>query len=148
MAEPFGRDEGFSEISEVNVVPLADVSLVLLIILLLLTPMMAQSMLHVRTAGRDAAPQNSAPRDPSPARELVLLVDLDPGGIAVGEALFASTAELSAFLRLELARRADRKVFLSPHPDVPHGAVVSAIEAIQAAGASAVALVQTADPVP
>ena len=50
MSGPFMRAEQAKEIAEVNVVPLADVSLVLLIILLVLSPMMRQSMLHVKAA--------------------------------------------------------------------------------------------------
>ncbi|HND64153.1 MAG TPA: biopolymer transporter ExbD, partial [Elusimicrobiota bacterium] len=42
------------EISEINVVPLADVSLVLLIVLMLITPMVMQSMIQVY-ASRGAA---------------------------------------------------------------------------------------------
>ncbi len=148
MPNPFHKDETAQEISEVNVVPLADVSLVLLIIMLLLSPMMAQSMLHVRTAAKaadDPAPflEESSPREKPP--ELVLVVDLGPGGIAVGERLFATPPQLMDFLRTELPRRGDRKVFLAPAPDVTHGAVVDLLETIRLAGASSVALVQTVE---
>lgn len=146
MPNPFHKDEGLQEISEVNVVPLADVSLVLLIIMLLLSPMMAQSMLHVRTAAKaadDPAPLLDAFPAPEKPPEFVLLVDLGPGGIAVGERLFATPPQLAAYLREELPRRGDRKVFLAPAPEVTHGAVVDLLETIRLAGASSVALVQT-----
>ncbi|MDO8756488.1 MAG: biopolymer transporter ExbD, partial [Elusimicrobiota bacterium] len=51
---PFHKDDEAAPISDVNVVPLADVSLVLLIILLVLSPMAAQSMLKVQTAAAKA----------------------------------------------------------------------------------------------
>ena len=54
MSNPFVRHEEAAPISDVNVVPLADVSLVLLIILLVLSPMAAQSMLRVQTAAAKA----------------------------------------------------------------------------------------------
>ena len=70
---PFHKDDEAAPIADVNVVPLADVSLVLLIILLVLSPMAAQSMLKVQTA---AAKSSVAPptqvelltqREPTPA---------------------------------------------------------------------------------
>lgn len=150
MSNPFHKEEDLQAISEVNVVPLADVSLVLLIILLLLSPMMAQSSLHVRTAAKAKTTLEEAPAVPyfpeKPA-ELILLVDLGPGGIAVGDNLFSSVKELSAYLRGELLKREDRKVFLAPHGEAMHGQVVELLEAIKGAGADSVALVQTvADP--
>lgn len=149
MASPWHRPDEAKEISDVNVVPLADVSLVLLIILLVLSPMMAQSSLHVRTAAKareTEAPPPPEPPYPEPPPELVLVVDLGPGGIAVGDRLIGGTAELTVFLREELSRRSDRKVFLAPHPDVTHGRVVEALEAARASGAESVALVQTLEP--
>jgi len=151
MRDPFRREPEPSEISEINVVPLADVSLVLLIILLLLSPMIAQSTLHVRTAASDPeppAPDEDFVYTPRPSPETVLVVDLGPGGIAIADTLFASTAQLAAYLRLDLPRRKDRKVFLAPHPEVSHGDVVAVLESIKAAGASTVALVQTVEAAP
>ena len=135
------------EISEVNVVPLADVSLVLLIILLVLSPMMRQSMLHVRTAADSLKPQPAMPKElfaPQPP-ELVLIVGLRPNGLFVGSQHFSKPTELADFLRAKLARRADKKVFLEPRPDVPVGLIVRALETIKTSGAESVALVQTQD---
>ncbi|MEK7382758.1 MAG: biopolymer transporter ExbD [Elusimicrobiota bacterium] len=145
MSDPFRQAAQFQEISEVNVVPLADVSLVLLIILLLLSPMMTQSMLHVKTAAR-SADSSQAPQPPPqspPPRELVLAVELTPQGLSVGGMQFPEAARFTAFMKTALSRRADRKVFLSPHPDVAHGRVVDALELIKSCGAESVALVQT-----
>ena len=147
MSAPFRRQEDYAAISEINVVPLADVSLVLLIILLLLSPMMTQNMLRVKTAGKaaQAAEPPEAPAGPAEP-ELVLAVSLGPAGLAVGDRLFAGEAEFSAFMKEELAKRSDRKVFLAPHPEILHGLVVETIEIIRACGAESVALVQTQDP--
>jgi|GEM_PF-1075643 len=150
MSSPFRHQEEAAPIADVNVVPLADVSLVLLIILLVLSPMAAQSMLKVQTAAAKA----EAPKGPQPgedplmpkAPEPVLALGLNPLGYVADGRLLASDSELRAWLSPQLAKREDRKVFLAPELDVPNGRVVGAIEAIQACGASAVALVQIADP--
>lgn len=150
MSNPFVKHEEASPISDVNVVPLADVSLVLLIILLVLSPMAAQSMLRVQTAAAkadaDRGPKaGEDPLDPKPP-EPVLAIGLSPLGYVRDGKLVGGDAELKAVLLPELKRRDDKKVFLSPELDVPNGRVVGAIETIQDCGASAVALVQVVDP--
>ena len=149
MSNPFVRHEEAAPISDVNVVPLADVSLVLLIILLVLSPMAAQSMLRVQTA---AAKADSAgpkagedPLDPKPP-EAVLAIGLTPMGYVLNGRVLAGDGELMTWLAPELKRRDDKKVFLSPELDIPNGRVVSAIETIQNCGATSVALVQVLDP--
>jgi biopolymer transport protein ExbD len=149
VASPFRRHEEAAPIADVNVVPLADVSLVLLIILLVLSPMAAQSMLRVQAAAAKAA----EPAGPKPgedplqpkAPEPVLAVGLTPLGYVMDGIVF-DDAQLKARLAPDLKRREDKKVFLSPELDVPNGRVVTAIETIQDSGASAVALVQVQDP--
>ena len=150
MSNPFVRKDEAAPISDVNVVPLADVSLVLLIILLVLSPMAAQSMLRVQAAAAKARSTESpkegeyplAPKTP----ETVLAVGLTPRGFIVDGRLLANDAELTSWLAARFMTRADKKVFLSPELDVPNGRVVSAIEAIQSSGAQSVALVQVLDP--
>lgn len=144
MSSAFFRDEQPEAISEVNVVPLADVSLVLLIILLVLSPMMRQSMLHVRSAGEAARPRAPAPDEllaPRPP-ELVLVVALTPEGFRLAGRAYATGADVAAALREQLAGRADKKVFLMPHPESTVELVVRALETVKGAGADSVALVQ------
>lgn len=144
---PFHKDDEAAPIADVNVVPLADVSLVLLIILLVLSPMAAQSMLKVQTAAAKAS-------SPAPAQvelltqrepESVLVLGVTAEGFVLDGRLLPSAPELTAYLSEKLAPRTDRKVFVSPELDTPHGRVVSALEAVQTAGGT-VALVQIVDP--
>jgi biopolymer transport protein ExbD len=149
VSNPFVRHEEAAPISDVNVVPLADVSLVLLIILLVLSPMAAQSMLRVQTAAAKAQ-ETALPKageDPlqPKAPEPVLAIGLSPLGYVMDGRLLAGDAELKAALEPALKGRDDKKVFLSPELDVNNGRVVAAIETIQNCGASAVALVQVVD---
>jgi biopolymer transport protein ExbD len=147
MAGYWKREEEAEPISDINVVPLADVSLVLLIILLVLSPMTVESRLHIKTAGKSAdSPAPDVFKEPvKPVRELVLLVDLGPAGVMVNEMFFSQPREFLAYMRLELATRADKKVFLAPHPDITHGVVMETIENLKACGADAVALVATSE---
>jgi biopolymer transport protein ExbD len=152
VSNPFVKHDEAEPIADVNVVPLADVSLVLLIILLVLSPMAAQSMLKVQTAaaksGGEDAQRPKPGEDPLNQRppEPVLAVGLSPLGYILEGRLLSSDADLKSWLVPTLSRRDDKKVFLAPELDIPNGRVVSAIEAIQNCGASTVALVQIADP--
>ncbi|MBI4375656.1 MAG: biopolymer transporter ExbD [Elusimicrobia bacterium] len=145
MSSPFHQAEEAREISEVNVVPLADVSLVLLIILLVLSPMMTQSMLKVKTAAKQERLESEdlTPPEPQKPAEVVLVVALGPTGLVVGNQFFSDTDRFAIFMRQELARRTDRKVFLAPGPEIAHGMVVRTLELIKSCGAESVALVQT-----
>jgi biopolymer transport protein ExbD len=145
VSSPFAEEAQAKEIAEVNVVPLADVSLVLLIILLVLSPMMRQAMLHVRTAADSGKPEILPPEEllaPKPP-ELVLVVGLNPDGLVVGPQRFSDPGSFIGYMQEELARRADKKVFLSPSPEVPVGLVVHTLETLKTCGAESVALVQT-----
>ncbi|MBI3289045.1 MAG: biopolymer transporter ExbD [Elusimicrobia bacterium] len=144
---PFHKSDEAAAIADVNVVPLADVSLVLLIILLVLSPMAAQSMLRVQSAAARAEAafptrdEFVSPLEP----EKVLAVGVTPLGYVVEGQLIATDAEFGRWLTRALSGRDDRKVFLSPDLEVEHGRVVTALEAVQTAGGTA-ALVQVADP--
>jgi biopolymer transport protein ExbD len=147
VSSPFAAAEEAREIAEVNVVPLADVSLVLLIILLVLSPMMRQAMLHVRTAADSPKREVVPPEEllaPKPT-ELVLVVGLNPDGLVVGQEHFSDPGAFIGYMQAQLQARVDKKVFLSPHPDVPVGLVVHTLETIKTCGAESVALVQTAE---
>ncbi len=141
------RDSGGGprEISEVNIVPLADVSLVLLIILMVISPMMARHALKVKTAAASTGPEEPAP---PPSSELVLTVGLHEKGYSLGGRFFEDEAGLMGFLSEELSRREDRKVFVLPDPAVTHGSVLALLERLSAGGAESVALVETDDGVP
>lgn len=148
-ANPFHRSDEAAPISDVNVVPLADVSLVLLIILLVLSPMAAQSMLKVQAAAlkAEAVPPTAfemmSLRDPEPA----VVLGVSPHGFVIDGTLLASASEAAEHLKLKLSARTDRKVFVTPELDVAHGQVIAALEAAQEAGGTP-ALVQIVDPEP
>jgi len=144
---PFHKDDEAAPISDVNVVPLADVSLVLLIILLVLSPMAAQSMLKVQTAAAKAEAALPTQTEVLTFREpeAVVVLGVTEGGFVIDGKLLATAPELVAYLKLKLSVRTDRKVFVSPELETAHGRVIAALEAVQDAGGT-VALVQIVDP--
>jgi len=144
---PFHKDDEAAPISDVNVVPLADVSLVLLIILLVLSPMAAQSMLKVQTAAAKAAAVMPTQAEVLTQREAdpVIVLGVSAAGFLIDGKLLPTASELTAHLKLKLAARDDRKVFVSPELEAMHGQVIAALEAVQDAGGT-VALVQILDP--
>ena len=143
---PFHKDDEPAAIADVNVVPLADVSLVLLIILLVLSPMAAQSMLKVQTAAAKAEAALPTRTEVLTQREpeAVVVLAVTAAGFVMDAKLMPTASELTVYLKPKLAARTDRKVFVSPELEVAHGQVIAALEAVQAAGGT-VALVQIAD---
>lgn len=127
------------EISEINVVPLADVSLVLLIVLMLITPMVMQSMIHVY-ASRGAV----AVAADRTMKEKPLFVEVRPDGFYLNTNKMDSDRALLATLRGELSRKDDRTVILTAAQGVSHGMMVTALDIAKQAGAARLSLVKRA----
>jgi len=126
---------GEDGIYDVNMTPLIDVSLVLVVILLVATPLAFQSSIMLRSAsasGRAAATVTRSERV-----ELVLRAD---GAIAVDRDV-VSRDELGPRLQTALAASATRLVVVRCDPGVTHGAFVSAVDEARARGASQIAVV-------
>jgi biopolymer transport protein TolR len=112
--------------SEINVTPLVDVMLVLLIIFMVTAPMMVQGV-DVSLPETSAAPIPTGEED-----RLVISVDRD-------SRVFINTVAVEfSFLGEKLAaimeNRKDRQVFLKADKDVSYGFVVSVMAEIKGAG--------------
>lgn len=132
------KSEG-EEISEINVVPLADISLVLLIILMLITPMVMQSMIKI-SASRSATAvkvQDARPEKP-------LIVEVRPEGYWLNQNKMESAVDLQRFLAGELSRKNDRTVIITAAKGVRHGLVVTALDMSKQAGAEKLSLLKRA----
>ena len=101
------KGEG-EDISEVNVVPLADVSLVLLIILMLITPMVMQSMIKV-FASRGAV----AVEADRTVKEKPLFLEVRPEAYVLNTNPLTTELQLLANLRGGLSRKDDRTVIVT-----------------------------------
>ena len=132
------KGEG-EEISEVNVVPLADVSLVLLIILMLITPMVMQSMIKV-FASRGAV----AVEADRTVKEKPLFLEVRPEAYVLNTNPLTTELQLLSNLRGELSRKDDRTVIVTAAKGVTHGRMVTALVIAKQAGAEKLSLVKKA----
>jgi biopolymer transport protein TolR len=111
--------------SEINVTPLVDVMLVLVVILILTAPLLASSIRLTLPASEAAQPVDAAP---------FLAVTVDRSGQAYLGDLRVSPAQLRERLAEQAARYPDTEVQLRADAAVPYGKVVEVMGLAQKAG--------------
>jgi biopolymer transport protein TolR len=112
-------------LSEINVTPLVDVMLVLLIIFMITAPMLQQ--------GLDVnLPVASGTAQPAREEQLILTVN-KRGEIFLNQTAYKLEA-LQPKLRALYQARPDRDVFLRADTDVPYGTVVQVMDEVKKAG--------------
>ena len=128
-----GRDRGRygPALSDINVTPLVDVVLVLLIIFMVTAPMMSRGI-DVRL------PRTAAGSDATEDR-LVVTVDRD-GTIYLNERP-VNAQLLTDRLKSEMQRTGSEFVFLRADQEVPYGRVMTVMDQIKKAGADKVGMV-------
>jgi len=122
-------------IHDVNMTPLIDVSLVLVVILMVATPMAFQSGIQVRnaaTSGRAAVEQARAER--------VEITIVSADSILVNRDL-VTRATLSGILKPLIAQSATKTVVVRCDGRVPHGSFVSVLDEAKSCGAAQIAVV-------
>ena len=127
----FERTQGEAPLSDINMTPLIDVMLVLLVILLLTAPLLD---------GRIALnlPRVSASPAPAAPGALVLELRRDGGMVLGGQPV--SQAALPALLRARAAADSHAELRIRADSAVPYGDVARVMAAAQAAGLSRVGL--------
>lgn len=134
MAMVTGQRGGLQ--GEVNVTPLIDVVLVLLIIFMVLTPL-TQRAHDVGVAER----ANMESRASASSVQLVIEAD---GGVRVDGAVVVRS-ELASAIRRGLARCRVRQVIVESAGTVSYQAVTEVMDAARAAGADSIAVVAAAE---
>jgi biopolymer transport protein TolR len=137
-------DGELEETEKINVVPLADLTLVLLIVLMVLSPMITQSMIRVQAPRVEEqategflAPPPGAEAPPSP-----LLVEMSEKGLRLNYVVFADAAALLRAIESQLQQAADRPVIVAATDGIKVGSIVEILDGAKLAGAKSVALVK------
>jgi biopolymer transport protein ExbD len=126
-------------LNEVNVIPLADLSLVLLIILMVLSPMIMQSMIKVQ-ASKAAAVKSLRQQPPEPP----LILAMNPNGISLNTVKVTDDVDLAARLAQALGNREEKTVLMTADPAVIHGRFVQILDLVKQQGADKIALLKKA----
>lgn len=132
------QQEHIEETDKINVVPLADLSLVLLIILMVLSPMVMSSMIRVQTPKLDKVKANKVPdKLPDP-----LLIKLTAKGIFLNNNPVESEQFLGEQLAIKLSDDPERPVIVSATDDILVGDVVRILDLAKQSGAKKVSLLK------
>jgi len=128
------RNEGSKVNSNINVTPMVDVMLVLLIVFMVITPMLQHGV------SVDMAKVNSPTPMPDADKEDSLLVAV----MRDGQIFFGSdrikVEELTAKVKDRLANKTDKRVFIKSDARAKYGAVVDVVDNVRSAGVDDVGL--------
>jgi biopolymer transport protein ExbD len=124
----------------INVTPLVDVILVVLIIFMLVTPMMMKTFwLNVPKAVEPDKQQEATGGDDDEAKlPLVMTVDKD-GVIRVNDHVIEKS-ELQARIPRLLAAKENKVLYFDAHDGTPYGVAVEAMDLSRSAGATSIAI--------
>jgi len=114
--------------STINVTPMVDVMLVLLIIFMVVTPMLQKGV------SVDLAKTNNPQQMPDADREDSLLVAITRDGKIFFGADQVSADDLTTKVKDRLANRADKRVFIKADANTKYGNVVDVVDDVRSAG--------------
>jgi biopolymer transport protein TolR len=123
---------GRTTMSEINVTPMVDVMLVLLIIFMVTTPLIQQGV-KVNLPETKAAPIESADK------KLVLSIDVKKR-VFIGEAEI-ELKDLEEKLKTNVKAQAEKELYLHADRELPYGIVVDVMAAAQRAGITNVGMI-------
>jgi len=122
------RDEGAKVNSNINVTPMVDVMLVLLIIFMVITPMLQKGVTV------DLAKVNNPEQMPDADKEdSVLVAVMRDGTIYLGQDK-VSADQLATKVKDKLASKTDKQVFVKADARAKYGAVVEVVDNVRSAG--------------
>jgi len=128
------RNEGSKVNSNINVTPMVDVMLVLLIIFMVITP-----MLQNKVAVDMAKVENPTPMPDADKEDAIVVAITRDGGVFLGQNKIA-TSELGTKVRDRLADTPGKTIYIRADARAQFRAVEDAIDAVRTAGVDEVGL--------
>jgi len=122
------RDEGSKVNSDINVTPMVDVMLVLLIIFMVITPMLQKGV------SVDLAKVNNPEQMPDADKEDALVVAIMRDGKVFFGNERTDPDQITQKVKDRLASRVDKRVFIRADARAKFGAVVQIVDNVRAAG--------------
>ncbi len=123
------RNEGAKVNSDINVTPMVDVMLVLLIIFMVVTPMLQKGV------SVDLAKVNNPEQMPDADKEDALIVAvMRTGDVFFGNDKLKNLDELTGKVKDRLANKSDKRVYIRADARAKFGRVVEVVDDIRAAG--------------
>lgn len=120
-------------LSQINVTPLVDVMLVLLIIFMVTAPMLEQ--------GLDVQLPHVEKAAALPDEQQVLIISISPEAVAVGQQQVSAGKSLAPVVRQIMQQKSHRQVLIKADKQVAYGRVMQIMAQLKTAGISRVGLV-------
>lgn len=134
-----GLKSGGGAIGDINVTPLIDIVLVMLIIFMVLTPILIHEMQVNLPSKTQSVQKKDVPKD-----QLVAAVCQD-GTVALNRRVMPID-ELNRQVRKRLRSKAKKVIFVDGHPDAPYDQMVALMDTVRDAGAEKIGLASLKDP--
>src|SRR5215472_4825311 len=130
------RDEGSKVNSNINVTPMVDVMLVLLIIFMVVTPMLQKDV------SVDLAKVNNPEKMSDADKEDAVVVAITrQGDIFLGRDIVRDPSQLTNLVKDKIAKLVDKRVFVRADARAKYKAVVEVVDNVRAAGVDDLGLI-------